>query len=68
MGYLENRTLDEIQTGDSASLSRTLTMKDIQLFAVMSGDISPIHVDEEYARSDTICSTKSSPTVCGAGR
>jgi phosphate acetyltransferase/phosphate butyryltransferase len=52
MDYIENRTFDEIQLGDSASLSRTLTTKDIQLFAVMSGDISPIHVDEEYARSD----------------
>jgi phosphate acetyltransferase/phosphate butyryltransferase len=52
MDYIENRTFDEIQLGDSASLSRTLTTKDIQLFAVMSGDISPIHVDEEYARSE----------------
>jgi phosphate acetyltransferase/phosphate butyryltransferase len=52
MDYIENRTFDEIELGDSASLSRTLTTKDIQLFAVMSGDISPIHVDEEYARSD----------------
>jgi phosphate acetyltransferase/phosphate butyryltransferase len=52
MDTIENRTFDEIQLGDSASLSRTLTMKDIQLFAVMSGDLSPIHVDEEYAKSD----------------
>jgi phosphate acetyltransferase/phosphate butyryltransferase len=52
MDYIENRTFDEIQLGDSASLTRTLTMKDIQLFAIMSGDISPIHVDEEYAKSD----------------
>jgi phosphotransacetylase/acyl dehydratase len=27
-------------------------MKDIDLFAVMSGDVNPAHVDEEYARSD----------------
>ena len=39
MDYIENRTFDEIQLGDSASLTRTLTMEDIQLFAVMSGDI-----------------------------
>lgn len=52
MDYIENRTFDEIQIGDSASLVRTLTRKDIDLFAVMSGDVNPAHVDEEYARSD----------------
>jgi len=52
MDYIENRTFDEINIGDSASLTRTLTMADIQLFAVMSGDVNPAHVDEEYAKSD----------------
>ena len=48
---IENRTFDEIAVGDSASLARTLTRADIDLFAVMSGDVNPAHVDEEYARS-----------------
>src|SRR5947209_11342373 len=48
----ENRTFDEMHIGESASLVRTLTQKDIDLFAVMSGDINPAHVDEAYARSD----------------
>lgn len=52
MEYLENRTFDEIQIGDTASLTRTLTEKDIQVFAIMSGDINPAHVDVEYANSD----------------
>lgn len=52
MDYLENRTFDEIQIGDSASLTRTLTEKDIQVFAIMSGDINPAHVDIEYAQSE----------------
>ncbi len=52
MEYIENRTFDEINVGDSASLVRTLSMEDIQLFAVMSGDVNPAHVDEEYARSE----------------
>ncbi len=52
MDMIENRTFDEIQIGESASLVRTLTKKDIDLFAIMSGDINPTHVDEEYARSD----------------
>ena len=52
MDYIENRTFDEIQVGDSASLVRTLTRDDISLFAAMSGDVNPAHMDEEYARSD----------------
>ena len=49
---IENRTFDEIEVGESAALERTLTWEDIELFAVMSGDVNPAHVDEEYARSD----------------
>jgi acyl dehydratase len=49
---IENRTFAELKIGDCASLSRTLTRKDIELFAVMSGDVNPAHVDEEFARSD----------------
>ena len=49
--FIENRTFDEIQVGDSASLQRRLTLRDIKLFAVMSGDVNPAHVDEDYARS-----------------
>ena len=52
MDMIENRTFDEIKVGDSASLVRTLSKEDIELFAVMSGDVNPAHVDEEYARSD----------------
>jgi len=49
---IENRTFDEIEVGDSTVLERTLSWQDIELFAVMSGDVNPAHVDEEYARSD----------------
>lgn len=53
MEYIENSTFDEIQIGDSASLERRLTMADIKLFAVLSGDSDPAHVDEDYAKSST---------------
>jgi len=52
MQYIENKTFDEIKVGDSAELTRTLGRQDIELFAVMSGDVNPAHVDEEYAKSD----------------
>ena len=49
--FIENRTYDEIKVGDSATLTRTLRPQDIQLFAIMSGDVNPAHVDPEYAHS-----------------
>ena len=49
---IENRTFDEIALGDKASLTRTLTWRDIELFAAVSGDVNPAHVDKEYAQSD----------------
>lgn len=52
MERIENRTFDELKVGDTASLVRTLTHKDIEVFAIMSGDVNPSHVDESFAKSD----------------
>jgi phosphotransacetylase/acyl dehydratase len=49
---IENRTFDEIEPGDTARLTRTLTHKDIELFAIVSGDVNPMHLDADYARDD----------------
>ena len=35
-----------------ANLSRSLTKHDVELFAVMSGDVNPVVVDEVFARDD----------------
>lgn len=51
MEMIRNKPYDSITVGDKATLTRTLTRKDIQLFAIMSGDVNPAHVDEEYANS-----------------
>ena len=48
---IENRTFDEITVGESASLTRTLSRDDIALFAIMSGDVNPAHLDARYAES-----------------
>jgi phosphotransacetylase/acyl dehydratase len=50
--FIENRTFDEIAVGDSASLDRTLEQRDIELFAAMSGDVNPAHMDPAYAQTD----------------
>ena len=52
MDRIENRTFDELEIGETASLTRTLSYKDIELFAIMSGDVNPAHVDEAFAQSD----------------
>ncbi len=49
-GLITNRCFNEINIGDSASITRRLTQKDIKLFAVMSGDVNPAHMDEDYAK------------------
>ncbi len=49
---IENQTFEEIAIGDSASLSRTVTQQDIDLFAVVSGDVNPAHMDPAYAGTD----------------
>ena len=53
MERIENRTFDELELGDTANLVRTLTYKDIEVFAILSGDVNPTHVDESFAKSDT---------------
>ncbi|KTD73833.1 bifunctional enoyl-CoA hydratase/phosphate acetyltransferase [Legionella tucsonensis] len=50
--FLENITFDELTLGQQASLNRTLKQEDISLFAVMSGDVNPAHMDPEFAKSD----------------
>lgn len=47
---LENFTFEEIEIGQSAELSRQLTQQEIHLFAAVSGDVNPTHLDAEYAQ------------------
>ena len=47
---LENRTFEEINIGDTATIEKTVTKKDVQVFAIMSGDVNPAHVDDEFAQ------------------
>ena len=48
---VRNRTFDEIALGECAAIERTLTAEDIQLFAVLSGDVNPQHLDAQFAQS-----------------
>src|SRR5471030_517742 len=48
---IRNRTFDELAVGDTVSMERTLNSDDVALFAIMSGDVNPQHLDPEYAAS-----------------
>jgi phosphotransacetylase/acyl dehydratase len=52
MTLLINHPFAEIKAGDSATLSRTLSAHDIELFAIMSGDVNPANVDAAWASGD----------------
>ena len=49
MSFLENRPYDELTVGDHASVSHLVTERDLVLFASVSGDVNPVHLDEEFA-------------------
>src|ERR1700709_79324 len=42
--------LDELKPGMSAQMERTITERDVELFGEATGDMNPVHFDEEYAR------------------
>lgn len=42
--------IDQLQPGMSASTAKTVTEADIILFAGISTDVNPAHLDEEYAK------------------
>lgn len=51
MRKLENIPFEQLTIGTKASLTRTLTDEDLLLFAKVSGDTNPVHLDEAFASS-----------------
>lgn len=49
MTEVSNTPYDALEVGQTASYSKTVQERDIQLFAAMSGDHNPVHLDAEYA-------------------
>ena len=50
---LRGRYVEEIDTGMTAVFAKTVTEADIVLFAGISGDTNPVHLDENFAK-DTL--------------
>jgi 3-hydroxybutyryl-CoA dehydratase len=48
---LRGKYVDELSEGMSAIFTKTVTEADIVLFAGISGDTNPVHLDEEFAKT-----------------
>ena len=44
-------TIDQLEVGQKASFSKTVTETDVYMFAGITGDVNPIHIDKEYAKN-----------------
>src|SRR5579872_3214494 len=54
LAHLDNETgftLEELSVGMTARYRRTVTEADLVLFAGVTGDSNPVHMDETYART-----------------
>lgn len=47
----EWKTFEQIREGDTARFSKTITQNDICTFGRLTGDLNPVHSDEEFARN-----------------
>lgn len=47
---MKGLTINNLTVGQKASFSKTITETDVYLFAGISGDINPAHLNEEYAK------------------
>ncbi len=45
----EGFSIEEMKVGQSATMSKTVTEADIVMFAGVTGDFNPAHIDAEYA-------------------
>ena len=47
------KTISELTIGDNAQFSKTISESDVYLFAGITGDLNPAHINESYAK-DTL--------------
>ncbi len=49
MSLVENVPYDALEVGQKATFVRQVTEREVQLFAEVSGDRNPVHLDADYA-------------------
>jgi len=45
------KTIDELKVGETAKFAKTISESDIYLYAGITGDVNPAHLNEEYAKN-----------------
>lgn len=63
---LTNYCYDEISIGQSVTVERTISADDIALFAALSGDLNPVHLDADYAATTAFGEPIAHGMICGA--
>jgi len=48
---MEFRTIEDVNVGDQASFTKTISESDVSLFANITGDFNPAHTDAEYMKT-----------------
>ncbi|MBW1924325.1 MAG: MaoC family dehydratase [Deltaproteobacteria bacterium] len=60
------KTIDQIMPGDAAQFTKTVSEADVYLYAGITGDHNPAHVNEEYAKK-TFFKTRIAHGMLSAG-
>ncbi|WP_461615172.1 MaoC family dehydratase [Clostridium sp. Marseille-QA1073] len=50
---MKGKTIEEINLGDKASFEKTISESDVYLFAGITGDLNPAHINEEASSKTT---------------
>ncbi|MCO6763528.1 MaoC family dehydratase, partial [Streptomyces sp. EL5] len=49
MSLTENIPYEALEIGQKVTVTRTIEQRDVLLFAALSGDCNPLHLDAEFA-------------------
>jgi 3-hydroxybutyryl-CoA dehydratase len=60
------KTINELKIGDVAEFSKTVSESDIYLYAGVTGDFNPAHINEDYAKQ-TFFKTRIAHGMLSAG-
>ena len=63
---MKGKTISELKVGDAAEFSKTISEADVYLFAGVSGDLNPAHINEAYAQK-TFFKTRIAHGMLSAG-
>lgn len=61
---MNGKTIHDIQLGDTASFTKTITEHDVYTFAGVTGDFNPVHINEEYAKESMFGSRIAHGILC----